>query len=119
MKITRQEYIEILDFYNVNYNKNLPIKLLKKIVEKKIAEKLCSCIKKVKDKYNDDTENRGIGICNYSVLQRKNIKIHGFSCKKRKELKNLVNDPNGDKIIKTEKNIFINKKTRKTRKKKN
>ena len=116
MKLTKEEYIEILDFYNVNYSKTLPIKFLKALVEKKIAEKLCSCIKKVKSKYNDQTENRAIGICNYSVIQRKKIKIHGFSCKKKKELKHLINKPNGDKIIKTHKNIFINKKNNKTKK---
>ena len=116
MKLTRKDYIEILDYYDVNYSKNLPIKLIKNLVEKKIAEKMCSCIKKVKDKYNDETENRAIGICNYSIIQRKKIKIHGFSCKKKKELKNLQSKPEGDKIIKYEKNININKK--KTKKKK-
>ena len=116
MKLTRKDYIEILDYYDVNYSKNLPIKLIKNLVEKKIAEKMCSCIKKVKDKYNDETENRAIGICNYSIIQRKKIKIHGFSCKKKKELKNLQSKPEGDKIIKYEKHININKK--KTKKKK-
>jgi hypothetical protein len=116
MKLTKKDYIEILDYYEVNYNKNLPINFLKKLVEKKIAEKLCSCIKKVKNKYQDNTENRAIGICNYSVIQRKKIKIHGFSCKKKKELKNLQSKPDSDKIIKYEKNININKK--KTKKKK-
>ena len=53
MKLTRKDYIEILDFYEVNYNKNLPINFLKKLVEKKIAEKLCSCIKKVKVKFDN------------------------------------------------------------------
>tara|TARA_B100000902_G_scaffold399237_2_gene469194 strand:- start:7267 stop:7623 length:357 start_codon:yes stop_codon:yes gene_type:complete len=110
MKLTKKDYIEILDFYDINYSKDLPIKFLKNLVEKKIAEKLCSCIKKVKDKYNDETENRAIGICNYSVIQRKKIKIHTFSCKKKKELKNKINDPNGDKIYKIENNININKK---------
>ena len=114
MKLTKKDYIEILDFYEVNYSKDLPIKLLKNLVEKKIAEKLCSCIKKVQNKYNSKTENRAIGICNYSVIQRKNIKIHGVSCKKKKELKNLQSNPNGDKILKKQKNININiKKTKK------
>ena len=118
MKLTKKDYIEILDFYEVNYSKDLPVKFLKNLVEKKIAEKLCSCIKKVKNKYNDNTENRAIGICNYSVIQRKKIKIHGFSCKKKRELKNLQSNPNGDKILKNEKNININKKkTKKTKKK--
>ena len=118
MKLTKKDYIEILDFYEVNYSKDLPVKFLKNLVEKKIAEKLCSCIKKVKNKYNDNTENRAIGICNYSVIQRKKIKIHGFSCKKKRELKNPKSNPNGDKILKYEKNININKKKQKKTKKK-
>ena len=70
-----------------------------KMCEKIIAEKLCSCIKKVPNK--DLPESRAIGICNWSVVQKKNIGIYKFSCKKKKELKLKNNtNPNKDKIYK-------------------
>ena len=48
MKLSKkQDYIDILNFYTINFSEDLPIKLLKKMTEKIIAEKLCRCIKKV------------------------------------------------------------------------
>ena len=48
MRLLKQDYLSILDYYNINYNKKLPINLLRKMVEDKLAKKICSCIKKVK-----------------------------------------------------------------------
>ena len=48
---------------------------------------------------------------NYSVINRKKLKINGFSCKKKSQLKALKNI-NGDKINKVEK-IFLNKTKKK------
>ena len=72
MKLTKLDYIEILNFYNIKFNNDLPIKLLKKMTEKIIAEKLCRCIKKVPNK--GFPESRAIGICNNSVVQKKKIR---------------------------------------------
>lgn len=118
MKLTKQEYIDILQHYDINFSKNLPLKFLKALTEKTIAGKLCRCIKKVKAKYDDSDEKRAIGICNYSVINRKKLKINGFSCKKKNQLKALKNKPNGDKISKVEKNIFLNKTKKKKKLKK-
>tara|TARA_Y100000816_G_C25955737_1_gene498679 strand:- start:67 stop:408 length:342 start_codon:yes stop_codon:yes gene_type:complete len=85
MNLTKEDYINILDYYNVKYSKNLPINLLRNSAEKIISEKLCRCIKKVPNK--NKPESRAIGICNYSVIKRKNLKINGFTCKKRPQLK--------------------------------
>lgn len=100
MKLTKQDYIDILNFYTINFSEDLPIKLLKKMTEKIIAEKLCRCIKKVPNE--GLPESRAIGICNNSVVQKKNLAIYKFSCKKKKELKLKNNsNPNEDKIYKT------------------
>lgn len=105
MKLNKLDYIEILKFYNINFNENLPKKLLKKMVENIIAKKLCSCIKKVPNL--NQPESRAIGICNYSVLQRKNLKIKRFTCKKRPKLLNKTNEnSSNDKIQKTIKNTL-------------
>ncbi len=100
MKLRKEDYIDILNFYSINFSENLPIKLLKKMTEKIIAEKLCRCIKKVPNE--GFPESRAIGICNNSVVQKKNLGIYKFSCKKKKELKLKNNsNPNEDKIYKT------------------
>tara|TARA_B110000902_G_scaffold215439_1_gene247890 strand:- start:3 stop:350 length:348 start_codon:yes stop_codon:yes gene_type:complete len=115
MRLLKQDYMDILDYYNINYSKNLPINLLRKMVEDKLAKKICSCIKKVKEKYNDTLESRSIAICNNSVIKKKNLKIYGFSCKKKKTLKALKANPKGNKVKKNGKYLTINK----TKKKKN
>ena len=111
MKLNKQDYLDILNFYNINYSKELPLKLLKKMTEKIVAEKLCSCIKKVPNK--NQPESRAIGICNYSVVKRKNLKINGFTCKKKKELKEKKFSK--EKITKTVKNRLnlVSKKSNK------
>jgi hypothetical protein len=98
MKLKREEYIEILKFYNINYNDKMSIKILRKMTEKIIAEKLCRCIKKV-DKRGDN-ESRAIGICINSVVSRKKLKIFKFTCKKRPKLKLKKGLPlNADKLV--------------------
>lgn len=84
MKLKREEYIEILKFYNINYNDKMSIKMLRKMTEKIIAEKLCRCIKKVDKKGND--ESRAIGICINSVVSRKKLKVKKFTCKKKPKI---------------------------------
>lgn len=113
MKLTKDDYINILEYYNIKINKNLPFSSLKKLVEKIIAEKLCSCVKKV---HNDNhVESRAIGICNYSVVKRKNLKINGFTCKKRKMLK--TSKINKNRLTKTIKNkVSLIPKRKKIRK---
>ena len=50
--LSKQDYCNILNFYNIKFNKNLPIKIIRKMTEKIIAEKLCRCIKKFPMKIN-------------------------------------------------------------------
>tara|TARA_B110000211_G_C13941068_1_gene491686 strand:- start:378 stop:749 length:372 start_codon:yes stop_codon:yes gene_type:complete len=85
MLLSIKDYIDILDYYNIDYGKNYTKNSLKKMTEKIIAEKLCRCIKAVPNKGRPET--RPIGICRWSVIQKKNLEIHNFTCKKKKELK--------------------------------
>ena len=106
MKITKQEYINILDHYRINYNKNMPLNLLRKTAEKAFAGKLCRCVKKV-NKYRED-EARAIAICNNSVILKKNLSIHGFTCKKTQQLNSLKGaKPNASKLYKRQKTIKL------------
>jgi hypothetical protein len=106
MRITKQEYINILDHYNIKYNKNMPLNLLRKTAEKVFAGKLCRCIKKV-DNYKDN-EARAIAICNNSVILNKDLRIYGFTCKNKQQLKSLKNaKPNASKVYKRQKTIKL------------
>ena len=119
MNLRKDDYINILEYYNIKINKKRSLSSVKKMVEKIIAEKLCSCIKKVpnqdKDKDKDDDESRAIGICNYSVIKKKHLKINGFTCKKRKMLK--TSKLNKNKLVKTIKNnLMLKPQGKKTKK---
>jgi hypothetical protein len=107
MNLTKEDYINILNYYNIKINSTTSLSSIKKMAEKIIAKKLCSCIKKVPNPSNK--ESRAIGICNHSVLQRKHLKINGFSCKKRMMLK--TSKTNKNKLTKTiTGKLLLNKK---------
>ena len=118
-KLTKKDYIEILNFYIIKENKNnikkslytykTPLNKLKLETEKIIAEKLCRCIKKVDKRIIN--EPRAIGICNNSVIKRKKIGIYKFTCKKKPQLNiNNKSRKNSDKIYKnTRDHIYLNK----------
>ena len=103
MKLLKEDYINILNYYNINYDLNISKTELKKITEKIIAEKLCSCVNKV---YNlTNIKNKSLGICIWSVLNKKQLKINGFTCKNKKELKNKKNNKRDrERLYKTTKN---------------
>jgi len=83
MKLSITDYKKILKFYKLSVPKN------KKSIEKKankiIADKFCSCIKKVQQKFRE--EGIAIGICTNSVITRKGYKRGKFKCKKRRTIK--------------------------------
>jgi hypothetical protein len=107
MNLTKEDYINILNYYNIKINSNTSLSSIKKMAENIIAKKLCSCIKKVPNP--SKKESRVIGICNHSVLQRKHLKINGFSCKKRMMLK--TSKTNKNKLTKTiNGKLLLNKK---------
>ena len=124
-KLTKKDYIEILNFYVIKENKEnkknknnikkslytykTPLNNLKLETEKIIAEKLCRCIKKVDKRIIN--EPRAIGICNNSVIKRKKLGIYKFTCKKKPQLNiNNKSRKNSDKIYKnTRDHIYLNK----------
>jgi hypothetical protein len=107
MNLTKEDYINILNYYNIKINSTTSLSSIKKMAENIIAKKLCSCIKKVPNP--SKKESRVIGICNNSVLQRKHLKINGFSCKKIMMLK--TSKTNKNKLTKTiNGKLLLNKK---------
>ena len=81
MKLTKEDYIKILNFYKINHI-NKSFSNIKRKAENILADKLCRCIKRVKTS-SDIDESRAIRICKISVLNKKNISAGRFSCKKR------------------------------------
>jgi hypothetical protein len=77
------DYIQLLNFYKVKTPKNK--RKLREVAEKLMAQKLCSCIKKVAPTV--ETEPLAIGVCTRSIFTRKNLRRNKFQCKKRRYLK--------------------------------
>lgn len=136
MNLSKIDYINILNHYKVPY-RSTNIKHIKKKVEKLIAEKLCRCIKKVetnktnkRDKRDKTKIKRAIGICNFSIIKRKNLKINSFTCNKKtnknkitkkrityknkinKKVKSNVNKFNEIKNLTKTEEIYLNPKYR-------
>ena len=82
MKLSISDYKKILKFYKLSVPKNK--KTLEKKANKIIADKFCSCIKKVQQKFRE--EGIAIGICTNSVINRKGYKRGKFKCKKRRTI---------------------------------
>jgi hypothetical protein len=118
-KLNKNDYLSILNFYNINTEK-LKTSDIKKTAENILVSKLCRCIKAV-DSYNNKNNNnnnnnnknnnnknnknkktKSIGICKNSVFTKKKLRIYKFSCKKDINLTS--------KNKKTNKNIFKNAK---------
>jgi hypothetical protein len=96
--LTKSDYEKILNYYNIPFSSSESSKQIKNKAEEILAEKLCKCIKKVKegsdsknvsahaDVDTDTDESRAIGICNDTVFRRKGIKHSAFTCKKKPRL---------------------------------
>lgn len=98
MELSNSDYKKILDFYNQPIPKSE--RLLKNSAEKILADKLCSCIKKVSP-YGE--ESRAIGICTKNVLNGKGIRRGNFTCKKSRKINSLV---------KIKKNLSVKRKVK-------
>jgi hypothetical protein len=109
MNLSKQDYKQLLNYYNIQTKNNASLSSLKKAAEKIIAQKLCSCVKKVPNK--NQPESRAIGICNYSIIQRKNLKINGFTCKKKMSLK--TSSKNKHKLMKNNSILTLKNNTKK------
>ena len=109
MNLSKQDYRQLLAYYSIQTKNNASLSSLKKAAEKIIAQKLCSCVKKVPNK--NQPESRAIGICNYSIIQRKNLKINGFTCKKKMTLK--TSKTNKHKLLKNNSTLALKNNTKK------
>jgi hypothetical protein len=109
MNLSKQDYKQLLNYYSIQTKSGASLSSLKKAAEKIIAQKLCSCVKKVPNK--NQPESRAIGICNYSIIQRKNLKINGFTCKKKMTLK--TSNTNKHKLMKKASQLSLKNKTKK------
>ena len=92
MKLTRKDYTKLLLHYKINIPKNISFKKIKKLGEKVLAKKLCSCIKKLNknNKNNNQIDkNRSIAICRNAIFNKKNLNFNKFTCKKKYKLNNL------------------------------
>jgi len=85
MKLNKNDYISILKYYKINYLNKSFIEI-QNLAEQIIADKLCSCIKKINIKSNN--ESKAIAICRNNVINKKGYKINRFTCKKKPKLFN-------------------------------
>ena len=93
--LKKNDYIKILDYYDIPITSSDTSKQIKNKAEQILAEKLCKCIKKVKNSntYTDTNsdskdvnESRAIAICNDTIFRRKGIRHSNFTCKKHPRL---------------------------------
>ena len=85
MKLTKNDYIHLLKYYNIDTKKYKSYKSIKNIGEKVVSKKLCNCIKSV-DKNN---ENKSIAICRNSIFKKRGLSIKKFTCKKGYKINGL------------------------------
>ena len=81
MKLTKKDYLHILNYYNIENFSEKDFNSIKNKAEDIIAQKLCSCIKNVNNNKNE--EKKAIAICTNNVVNKKKIKIYKFTCKKK------------------------------------
>ena len=79
IRLNAQDYKKILEYYKLKIPTRSTLSNLKKRAEKALVKKICNCTKKLKSQMS---ETKAIGICANSVLKRKNLMYHRFTCKK-------------------------------------
>ena len=95
-ELNNNDYKNILIYYNLPIPKSNHF--LKKSAETILSNKLCRCIKKIK---NVKDENKVIGICTKTIINRKGFTRGKFNCKgKIKSIKLNKNITRKNKITK-------------------
>lgn len=82
--LTKNDYISILNYYNIEMNKDMSSLEIKNKAESILANKLCKCIKKVDT--NSGSESRAIAICRDAIIKKKGLDIFSFTCKNKAKL---------------------------------
>jgi hypothetical protein len=124
-KLNTNDYKNILNYYHIDQTTpNTRKQPLKKQIETILAQKLCSCIKKlnqtVKTSGKRAENNRAEGnrllpvpVCINNVIKRKHLKIFKFTCKNKKQL--LPKAGTTQVLGKTIAQLNLVNKTKKTR----
>lgn len=79
IRLNASDYKKILEFYKLKIPTRSTLSNLKKRAEKALVEKICNCTKKLKSQMS---ETQAIGVCANSVLKKKKLIYHRFTCKK-------------------------------------
>ncbi len=79
IRLNATDYKKILEYYKLKVPTRSTLNNLKKRAEKALVKKICNCTKKLKSQMS---ETKAIGVCANSVLKRKNLMYHRFTCKK-------------------------------------
>ena len=110
--LNKNDYEKILNYYNLPFSTSDSYKKIKNKAEQILAEKLCKCIKKVKNDNDNDNadantdESRAIAICNDNIFRRKGIRHGMFSCKNKPRLLRL----SGKKYSLVKRSKYLSKK---------
>jgi len=98
--LNQNDYIKILNYYDITISPKDSSKTIKNKAETILAEKLCKCIKKVKNsdsannsgddgKTSSESESKAIAICSNSIFEKKGLDRGLFDCKKKPRLINI------------------------------
>ncbi len=79
IRLNATDYKKILEYYKLKIPTRSTLSNLKKRAEKALVKKICNCTKKLKSQMS---ETKAIGVCANSVLKRKKLMYHRFTCKK-------------------------------------
>ena len=104
MKLTKNDYMSILNYYKINSD-NSSSQQIKKAAESILATKLCRCIKKVDPLLKN--ESSAIAICTNSILKKKHLKSFRFTCKKKVSFLDRQNSNDKTKLIKTRRRLHL------------
>lgn len=81
-------------------------------IERKMARKMCRCVKKVKKtlkvRAGLTRENGAIAICNKSIFRNRGLKFNKVTCKKKAKF--IGNKKDGWKLAKTQRKLEFKKK---------
>ena len=79
IRLNATDYKKILEYYKLKIPTRSTLSNLKKRAEKALVKKICNCTKKLKSQMS---ETKAIGVCANSVLKKKKLMYHRFTCKK-------------------------------------
>ena len=81
MDLNSSDYKKIIKYYNIQKNRKSSDK---DVAENMLANKLCRCIKKVRNGNID--EKAAISICRKRIFKNRSIDFYNFKCKKSRKL---------------------------------